>query len=125
MSRPLLLLGHTGNAFGKHYIVEEKIQKKLLLGKIVSVQNKFEKQSGKLKIILLDPITYLMKASKILVATKKQLHSYVEFLGFSLKVMRAVSVFSDYIHKVYSWAPLHATFSPNSLTWIWQERNLI
>ena len=34
-----------------------------------------------------------MKASKILVATKKQLHSYVEFLGFSLKVMRAVSVF--------------------------------
>ena len=91
MSRPLLLLGHTGNAFGKHYIVEEKIQKKLLLGKIVSVQNKFGKQSG-FKIILLDPITYLMKASKILVATKKQLHSYVEFLGFSLKVMR-VSVF--------------------------------
>ena len=70
MSRPLLLLGHTGNAFGKHYIVEEKIQKKLLLGKIVSVQNKFEKQSG-FKIILFDPITYLMKASKILVANKE------------------------------------------------------
>ena len=71
MSRPLLLLGHTGNAFGKHYIVEEKIQiKKLLLGKIVSIQNKFEKQSG-FNIILFDPITYLMKASKILVANKK------------------------------------------------------
>ena len=70
MSRPLLLLGHTGNAFGKHYIVEEKIQKKLLLGKIVSIQNKFEKQSG-FKIILFDPITYLMKASKILVANKE------------------------------------------------------
>ena len=91
MSRPLLLLGHTGNAFGKHYIVEEKIQKKLLLGKIVSVQNKFEKQSG-FKIILFDPITYLFDESQQ-VATKKQLHSYVEFLGFSLKVMREVSVF--------------------------------
>ena len=92
MSRPLLLLGHTGNAFGKHYS-RRKNTKKATSGKIVSVQNKFEKQSGKLKIILFDPITYLMKASKILVATKKQLHSYVEFLGFSLKVMRAVSVF--------------------------------
>ena len=92
MSRPLLLLGHTGNAFGKHYIVEEKIQKKLLLGKIVSVQNKFEKQSG-FKIILFDPITYLMKASKVLVANEKKLHSSVEFLAFSLKVMREVSVF--------------------------------
>ena len=92
MSRPLLLLGHTGNAFGKHYIVEEKIQKKkLLLGKIVSVQNKFEKQSG-FKIILFDPITYLFDESQQ-VATKKQLHSYVEFLGFSLKVMRGVGVF--------------------------------
>ena len=91
MSRPLLLLGHTGNAFGKHYS-RRKNTKKATTGKIVSVQNKFEKQSG-FKIILLDPITYLMKASKILVATKKQLHSYVEFLGFSLKVMRGVSAF--------------------------------
>ena len=92
MSRPLLLLGHTGNAFGKHYS-RRKNTKKATTGKIVSVQNKFGKQSG-FKIILFDPITYLMKASKILVATKKQLlHSSVEFLRFSLKVMRAVSVF--------------------------------
>ena len=65
----MLLLGHTGNAFGKHYIVEEKIQKKLLLRKKVSAQNKFEKQSG-FKIILFDPITYLFDESQQ-VATKK------------------------------------------------------
>ena len=59
----MLLLGHTGNAFGKHYS-RRKNTKKATTGKIVSVQNKFEKQSG-FKIILFDPITYLMKASKI------------------------------------------------------------
>ena len=92
MSRPLLLLGHTGNAFGKHYS-RRKNTKKATTGKIVSVQNKFEKQSG-FKIILFDPITYLFDESQQNTsATKKQLHSYVEFLGFSLKVMRGVSAF--------------------------------
>ena len=68
MSRPLLLLGHTGNAFGKHYS-RRKNTKKATSGKIVSVQNKFEKQSGKLKVILFDPI-YLFDESQQ-VATKK------------------------------------------------------